>query len=298
MAVPSRTLSVSDSRKAEVASLAEAVAAEHFATTARIDPEMILARKHITLSFGHYVDAFDGLLEHREGRFHVYCNLDRVERRDAPRARFTLAHELGHFFIDEHRNALRTGRVPSHPSICEFESKNPAEQEADLFASNLLMPATRFATRARRATRGLSGVLKLAEEFGTSVTSTAIRYLQVEPLPCIILKWSEHGLEWSWASDAIYRARWGARVNQLSDLPHDSATARALRGDSAGANDFFENGSTAAAWFRNVAAGADRNELMIEQAIRLGRFGVLTLLYPHGGRLQLHGILPDSRLHL
>ena len=58
-----------------------------------------------------------GMLEHRGGRpacwsggWHIYCNLDCVGQKDSPRARFTLAHELGHYYIDEHRNALVAGR--------------------------------------------------------------------------------------------------------------------------------------------------------------------------------------------
>src|SRR5207247_1657430 len=108
-------------------------------------------------SFGRYGDAFDGLLEHRSGRFHVYANLDRVEREDSPRARFTLAHELGHYFIDEHRNALAAGLALSHPSFCDFESDLPVEKEADHFASNLLMPAKGFRKLAARAPLGLEG---------------------------------------------------------------------------------------------------------------------------------------------
>ena len=69
--------------------------------------------------FGHYGAAFDGLLECPRGRLHVSGNLDRVEGRDTPRARFTPGHDLGHFFIDEHRNALRNGLAPSHPSVCD-----------------------------------------------------------------------------------------------------------------------------------------------------------------------------------
>jgi len=131
---------ISKDRKEEIAELAETVADEH-CPTGRVDPVLIAKAKGITLSFGRYEDAFDGLLEHCCGRFHIYCNLDRVERAGSPRARFTLSHELGHFYIDEHRNALKAGRAPSHPSFCDYESKNPVEQEADHFASCLLMPA-------------------------------------------------------------------------------------------------------------------------------------------------------------
>jgi hypothetical protein len=53
------------------------------------EPEQILSRNKITLSYGYYEDAFDGMLEHQSGRFHVYANLQRLKAKDSGRARFT-----------------------------------------------------------------------------------------------------------------------------------------------------------------------------------------------------------------
>src|SRR6266536_585035 len=91
---------LADTRIEEIAELAEAVADEYFPDR-KIDPAAIAKAKKITLSFGNYENAFDGLLEYRQGRFHIFANLDRIENADSPRARFTLGHELGHYFIDE-----------------------------------------------------------------------------------------------------------------------------------------------------------------------------------------------------
>src|SRR5262249_49729526 len=141
-----------------------------------VQPETVVNANRLTMSFGHYGDAFDGMLEWRRGRFHIYCNLQRVEREDSGRARFTLGHELGHFYIDEHRNALAAGKSPAHPSQCEYKSRNLVEQEADFFASRLLMPENAFRREAERSSRGLAGILPLRDTFQTSITSTAIRY--------------------------------------------------------------------------------------------------------------------------
>src|SRR5262249_25806808 len=80
-----RTLFLSHDRKRQPGELAETVADEHCPQGA-VNPEIIAQAKHLTMSFGSYKDAFDGMLEHKAGRFHIYCNLDRVERRDSPRA--------------------------------------------------------------------------------------------------------------------------------------------------------------------------------------------------------------------
>src|SRR5439155_25692637 len=130
---------LSNERCSEIAELAEIVSLEH-CPKGRIDPESIARAVGLTISYGTYRDCFDGLLEHLSGRFHIYCNLDRIESPNSGRAHFTIAHELGHYFIDEHRNALAAGVVPSHPSFCEHESEFLVEKEADHFASNLLLP--------------------------------------------------------------------------------------------------------------------------------------------------------------
>ena len=193
-------------RELEIAELAEA-AADWYCPSSRIDPVAIIKSEGITLSFGRYADAFDGLLEYRSGRFHIYSNLDRVEDPNSTRARFTLGHELGHYFLNEHRNALKKGLAPSHPSFCEYTSTHLVEREADHFASNLLMPPTRFMSRAKRSLRGMGGILALAYNFGTSVTSTAVGYVKDEVQPCVVVKWQGGRVAWTWSSVTMRKAR-------------------------------------------------------------------------------------------
>jgi hypothetical protein len=277
---------VGASRVEEIAELAEAVADEH-CPGGRVACESIARANRITMSFGHYDSAFDGMLEHRGGRFHIYCNLDRVGTADSPRARFTLAHELGHYYIDEHRNALAAGAAPAHRSQCEYESPNLAEQEADHFAANLLMPASRFLARARQAPRGLEGVRKLAEWFGTSITATALRWANCDITPCAVVKWDWQGYSWKMLSSATFQARFRRTVEAPSQLAEDSPTRKALARQQPPEQGFFSAGTTASAWFPRVKAGEFRDVIFIEQAIPLGRFGVLTFLYPEGGQYRL-----------
>ena len=106
-------------RDKEIAELAEFIALE-YSDGNKVDPYKICLRKEITYSCNDYSISFDGLLECKNGRFHIYCN-NRIS--NSARIRFTFAHELGHYFIDEHRRALKSGRVPSHPSLTGYRSK-------------------------------------------------------------------------------------------------------------------------------------------------------------------------------
>jgi hypothetical protein len=270
---------LSKERRDLLAALAGEVVAEH-GSTLPVQPEAIARANRLTMSFGRYGDSFDGMLECRGGRFHIFCNLERVDGRESPRARFTLAHELGHFYVDEHRNSLAAGTSPAHPSQSEYKSRNLVEQEADFFAGRLLMPETEFRNRAERASPGLGGILVLTAKFQTSITSTAIRYAELDLFPCAVIKWNPDGFGWKWLSTEVFRARYRKTIERVSDLPPDSATARALRGEPSPSAGFFHNGSTAAAWFPWVADDSHRNLIFIEEAVSLGRFGALTFLFP------------------
>jgi Zn-dependent peptidase ImmA (M78 family) len=269
-------------RELDIAELAEEVADSH-CPGSRVDPVKIIEANGITFSFGRYADAFDGLLEYHRGQFHIYSNLDRVENPNAPRARFTLGHELGHYYINEHRNALKRGLMPSHPSFCDYTSDLLVEREADHFASNLLMPLTRFLKEAKRSPRGLTGVLWLANVFGTSVTSTVIRYVRAEVEPCAVIKWQNGRFAWKWLSTETYKAGFRRTVESAQRLVPGSPTARVLAGETPSVTDFFSAGTTAGSWFPRVGEHERRNVILVEQAISLGRFGVLTFLYPESG---------------
>ena len=267
-------------RAGEIAELAECVADEHCPTDP-VNPERIARAKRITVSFGEYGETtFDGLLEHKAGRFHIFCNVERVGQRDSPRGRFTLAHELGHYYIDEHRLALSRGRVGPHGSQCEYESPILAEQEADLFAANLLLPCARFVQRARGVSVGLEGILKLAERFKTSITATAIRYAAADITPCAVIKWNWNGYAWKRVSDSAFRAYLRKTYEAARDLPPDCPTRKALARQAPPECGYFQAGTTAAAWFPRIKTGEWRDAIFIEQAIPLGRYGVLTFLYP------------------
>ena len=75
--------------------------------------------------------------------------------------RFSVAHELGHYFLDGHiDHVLPTDGV--HASQAGFVSADPYELEADQFAAGLLMPATAFRRALGRHEAGLSAVESMA----------------------------------------------------------------------------------------------------------------------------------------
>jgi Zn-dependent peptidase ImmA (M78 family) len=266
-------------RKFEIADLADFIA-EEYGADGRIDPQTIARKKDITFSYGYYKDAFDGMLEYQNKRFHIYSNLSRSERFDSPRARFTFAHELGHYFIDEHRNALASGFAPAHASVCEYESESLIEREADCFASNLLMPPSFFQHKAKASRIGLESIMKLREYFNTSMTSTAVRYVQLGLAPCIMIMWSGETINWTMYSDHVSIKQFQGLIHRSSSLDQNSPTLWALRGARTPYCGFFAMLVKAKAWFPNLRDPELREQDFIEQSVRLGQYGVITLLFP------------------
>jgi Zn-dependent peptidase ImmA (M78 family) len=234
----------------------------------------------VTLSYGDYGSAFDGLLEHKSATFHIYCNTARGQPCNSPRARFTVAHELGHLFIDEHRNALLAGKPP-HFSFTEHPSDNPVEVEANLFAANLLMPSCEFQTALTEVSPGLRGIIDLASTFGVSIQSAALRFTAKNGKSCAIIMFREGGKPY-WDISPELKARgyqWVQKLNR-DIIPKDSATGLAMSDGTATLGPIHQHGTVASAWFTRVAKGTRFDEMFVESAVRLASRGVLTLLEP------------------
>jgi Zn-dependent peptidase ImmA (M78 family) len=268
---------ISSVRASELAELAEGVVETHCADGA-IDPEAIIRRKKISLCFDHYEDAFDGMLEYEDGQFFIHCNLDRDNLPGSARGRFTLAHELGHYFIDEHRNNLVSGQVPPHPS-CSDRALGElfVEREADFFASRLLLPESRFQKAVRRLPVGLAGVKAVSESFNVSLSCAAVRCVAAEVFPSVLIKWSREGFCWKWCSHSFWDYGYRRTIQSPERLPHDSATARCRNG-GVEAGQIVESTTTAAFVFPSINQRSFQNIVLREESLSLGKYGTMTLI--------------------
>ncbi len=174
-------------RKAQISKLAEFIAYEFSYKNLTLLNE-IAQFEDVPVHYDNYEDAFDGMLLYDiDGcDFHIHINTDNGNRQDSRRGRFTFAHELGHFFLDEHRLGLKYGLLEPHASFHNLNQKSLIEEEADYFASCLLMPKDKFrnySSEYRRLTGkrnfSLDILLGLSESFKTSVLSTLIRFGEI-----------------------------------------------------------------------------------------------------------------------
>jgi Zn-dependent peptidase ImmA (M78 family) len=193
------------------ADLAETIAKNLEVASPPVDPfAVITSERRLLLAFGEdFGDAFDGRLEYQSPRFLLFYNTkyDALPHAGAhhPRTRFSVAHELGHYFLDAHRQFLKKGGR-AHCSQTEFLSDNLSEREADSFAASLLMPSYLARPVVNKNELTLARLDDIAQTFETSLISTAIRAVRLSDYPCAVAGLRDGGIAWMFPSDRLIEA--------------------------------------------------------------------------------------------
>lgn len=174
-----------------------------------VDPFRIIASEgdQIHAEGDDFHDCFDGRLSYHDGRFLLVYNTryNRWNHKGPhhPKVRFTVAHELGHYYLDKHREFLVTSRK-SIESFTEFESSKEVERQADAFATGLLMPRQLVGPRVNCETdASIEEIKQAASDFDVSLTGMMVRWTQLSHFPCATLC-IRHGLiQWGFVSEAF-----------------------------------------------------------------------------------------------
>lgn len=137
--------------------------------------------------------------------------------------RFSVAHELGHFFLPGHPEKA-IGSDGIHKSRAGFLSDNKIEREADSFAAGLLMPKSLFAPAMDKAGAGFSAIDHLHTLCETSITSTAIRYAQLSEEPVAVVMSTGSKIDYWFPSTAFKRIPGIDWFKKGAALPRGTAT--------------------------------------------------------------------------
>jgi Zn-dependent peptidase ImmA (M78 family) len=260
--------------------LARQVLQTHDRWTLPVDPFAIAKDEDIQLAPGYYGDGFDARIEYvpEVKRFVIYY---RNEGQGRPRGRvnFSIAHELGHFFLPSHREQLLAGEM--HNSVSDFRSTRRQEQEADDFAANLLMPRELFRAevqRFRQRVCTLAEMSKLADQrLKTSITSTARRYCESDIEACSVVFSHEGIVRWAMHSQDM-KAKNMKFVPANMTVPRGSKSEELWRHASSQSRAVSSEGVVSASiWFENPFA-----DQLWEDVMFLGGTGFsITLLTPN-----------------
>lgn len=191
---------------------------------------------------------------------------------------FSIAHELGHFFLEGHVYAV-IGSDGVHQSHAGFSSDNRYELEADHFAAALLMPDALFSAALSRAGEGLAAIEHLSGLCVTSLTATAIRYAKSTDEAVAVVVSRGKRVNYCFMSRALAEVASPNRIGKGEMLPPDSPTeifnrdhARVARAErTAGTSDLQD-------WM-----GGRHSVALSEEVVGLGSYGhTLTVLTAQG----------------
>lgn len=184
--------------------------------------------------------------------------------------RFSIAHELGHYFIDGHLDHIGS----SHASRAGFVSSDRYEREADFFAAGLLMPEALVRDVVSQEQEGLAAVKAVQRQAQASLTAAAIRYVNLTEIAAAVIVSGNSTVEYCFMSEAMKASKpeeWprkgtrvppGTATRLLESLPREQR--RYAQSDEIDITEWL---------------GGNRSMQAHEEAVGLGKSGgVLTVL--------------------
>ena len=177
------------------------------------------------------------------------------------RERFSAAHELAHWLRDAGEVALLCN---PHRAFDESGGTN-RESLANDYAADLLMPRSMFAPRSKGRSMTLATASELAEVFTTSLTSTAIRLIQLGSFPAVVVASDATRIRWFRRGSDVPESLW-PRLPGRKTFAHDLAKGQ---GD-VGSGDVYVD-----EWF----SGADERHSIHEDSRRVTDDVVLSILW-------------------
>jgi Zn-dependent peptidase ImmA (M78 family) len=135
------------------------------------------------------LERYDGRLSNRNkiGIITINKNI-----REKTQKIFTIAHELGHFYLG---TGIRN--ICSREDILNYHTKQNIEREANIFASELLMPENWFRDNITWQQDGIKTIKSVSEFFNVSLSAAAMRYTEIGEIPISIIISQKSRVIWS-----------------------------------------------------------------------------------------------------
>ena len=191
--------------------------------------------------------------------------------------RFSVAHELGHYFLEGHiDHVFSNGTI--HSSRAGFVTDDPYELEADHFATGLLMPENLFKKTLRGLDPGFTSIESMAGSCRTSLTATALRYTELTDDPIAIIVSTGSKIDFCRLSESIKFLPEITWFKRGSPVPRKTVTAR-FNGNPArvAKADREDDEIDVMDWL-----GGSRSVMATEEVVGLGTYGkTLTVLTCH-----------------
>lgn len=182
--------------------------------------------------------------------------------------RFSVGHELGHYFLDGHIDHV-LGEDGLHVSRGGFVSADPYEQEADCFAAGLLMPEALFKQALRKLDPGLAAVESMAGLCKASLPAAGIRCAEITDQAIAVIVSTGPLINYCILSTAMKSLPDLTWLRRGSRVPQNTATARLnARPDAVLNGERIVADVDALDWL-----GGKRSVILCEEVAGLGSYG-------------------------
>lgn len=250
--------------------------------TAPIDPLVIAAsegRSLLRVQGDDFGEAFEGELKyHHSHRCFVMLYNTKLDENSLgshhPRTRFSIGHELGHYFLDKHRTYLMGGGEP-HQSQSEFKADDIVEQEADAFATGLLMPSALARPLVNEDNLSITSIRELASVFDLSLVSTSLRAVQLSDFPCAAVGIRQGKVCWCFCSKSLIDAGFYPPEKRA---PKSNSALEASNAFDAGDSVTESCSSYTKHWFRTYDRHSLENIHVDEHFLPVRSMGTLVVL--------------------
>lgn len=252
---------------------AEQLIKEWGITKLPIDPFVIAKDREITVAAKPATDGGVSGMLIRVGNEFAIAYATHID--NEPFQRYSVSHELGHYFISGHPDAV-LGANGVHESRAQFVSKDRYEMEADGFAAGLLMPRHLFSPVLERAGNGLAAIEALAALCKTSLHATAIRFAQCTLDPVAVVVSTGNRIDHCFMSESLKAVEGIDWLRKHETVPRATPTFHFNeRPDNIRCCTRTEETSNLHDWF-----GGRQSIEISEDIIGLGSYGkTLTVLY-------------------
>jgi Zn-dependent peptidase ImmA (M78 family) len=244
----------------------------------RADLEKLADAHNVKFIRGHYGNYFIGLLFYFEQNFYIVLNQDQLDQCESGRLRFTIAHELGHYFIPSHRARMEEGISLSFNKSLEVDTQKRIEYEANLFAANLLMPKKHFCSKISTYNLGLSGILNLKKDYDTSIECTVNHFINQDMSAVLMIKWKADFSYQYLAGSVSFWKKAGIKKSDFSirfDSTYVENQVNILKNPE---SEISATTSKLSKWAFNSSANGQNDVELTEEMIKLGNYGGLVLL--------------------
>jgi hypothetical protein len=140
------------------------------------------------------------------------------------------------------------------------------------------MPTQRFLAVAVTLPKGLAAILYLAGAFESSIDCTSIQYIKLNCCTGLLIRWNENNtIKTAFCSDDL------AKILNSGNRPllkNQEAYFENLKAEFLNNPPFeiVERAAPLSRWVATIAPGAPEDIMCLEQTIRLGQYGGLSLV--------------------